>query len=56
MSIHHSSNDAADVSNNLNSLTSEVLSNISKQNTEVDLLVSAMDEMAITSNSIADNA
>ncbi len=56
VSIHHSSNDAADVSNNLNSLTSEVLSNIAKQNSEVALLVSAMDEVASTSNSIADNA
>jgi len=55
-SIHISGDESATVANHLNHLTSDVLENINKQNSEVDTLATAMAEMDRTSSLISDNA
>jgi len=54
-SIHASSHKAADVAQNMNTLTSDVLINIEEQSSEVNMLAVAMEEMGATSTDIAKN-
>lgn len=54
--IYSSSSESQNAATNLNGLTSEVLVNIEKQSTEVDMLSTAMEEMGATSKDIASNA
>ena len=54
--VHSSSSEAVIAAQSLNSLTTDVQTNIIEQGSEVDMLAAAMEEMGATSTEIAKNA